>query len=177
MLIIVYYLNIYSSLPLSLSDSCNSGCDCSRADFDPICGSDQIMYYSPCHAGCTQEDSLRDIKVIHFIWFSIVVRVNNDILRIILLENNDEVELYNDRSCLKKSNILLLYTGVFSMSLYNWKWKPHHARSGIKTIWCWKCNLWFYMPSFTIICRIDGLCNVFHIFIYDASIISNASVS
>ncbi|XP_026470716.1 solute carrier organic anion transporter family member 4A1-like [Ctenocephalides felis] len=55
-------LNI-SSLPLSLSDSCNSGCDCSRADFDPICGFDQVMYYSPCHAGCTQEDSHGNIKV------------------------------------------------------------------------------------------------------------------
>jgi len=33
--------------------SCNTNCSCSTNKFDPMCGSDSLMYLSPCHAGCT----------------------------------------------------------------------------------------------------------------------------
>ncbi|PNF24215.1 Solute carrier organic anion transporter family member 4A1 [Cryptotermes secundus] len=52
-----------SSSRYSLDSSCNADCGCSRTQFDPICGLDDVMYYSPCYAGCTQEISLRDTKV------------------------------------------------------------------------------------------------------------------
>lgn len=32
---------------------CNSLCHCSSRDYDPVCGVDQISYFSPCYAGCT----------------------------------------------------------------------------------------------------------------------------
>lgn len=48
---------------LSLEDSCNSGCGCSRSQFNPICGVDGLTYYSPCHAGCNQELLMNDVKV------------------------------------------------------------------------------------------------------------------
>lgn len=47
----------------SLDSACNRKCDCSRRQYDPICGADGVMYYSPCHAGCTNELSMDGAKV------------------------------------------------------------------------------------------------------------------
>lgn len=58
----------HSSTPLhphsfSLESGCNGKCSCSRRAYDPICGVDGVMYYSPCHAGCTKELSMDQSKV------------------------------------------------------------------------------------------------------------------
>lgn len=45
-----YDVNIHGAL--SLNSSCNSNCSCSRDNYNPICGTDNILYYSPCYAGC-----------------------------------------------------------------------------------------------------------------------------
>ncbi|XP_068228926.1 solute carrier organic anion transporter family member 4A1 [Palaemon carinicauda] len=37
----------------NLNASCNSECSCEYVPYDPICGTNNIMYFSPCHAGCT----------------------------------------------------------------------------------------------------------------------------
>ncbi|KAK7869819.1 hypothetical protein R5R35_008040 [Gryllus longicercus] len=47
----------------ALDAPCNAGCGCSPARFDPVCGVDGVMYYSPCHAGCAREATLADLKV------------------------------------------------------------------------------------------------------------------
>ncbi|XP_067410215.1 solute carrier organic anion transporter family member 4A1 [Emydura macquarii macquarii] len=36
----------------NLTAACNTECGCLREIYSPVCGSDDIMYYSPCHAGC-----------------------------------------------------------------------------------------------------------------------------
>ncbi|XP_010785881.1 solute carrier organic anion transporter family member 4A1, partial [Notothenia coriiceps] len=42
-----------SSLEETLTVGCNAGCDCVRELYNPVCGADGVMYYSPCHAGCS----------------------------------------------------------------------------------------------------------------------------
>lgn len=41
-----------SSVDENLTVSCNAGCSCVRELYNPVCGADGVMYYSPCHAGC-----------------------------------------------------------------------------------------------------------------------------
>ncbi|XP_023149195.2 solute carrier organic anion transporter family member 4A1-like [Amphiprion ocellaris] len=41
------------SLDLNLTVGCNANCSCVRELYNPVCGADDMMYYSPCHAGCT----------------------------------------------------------------------------------------------------------------------------
>lgn len=31
---------------------CNVNCSCSLATINPVCGEDNLVYFSPCHAGC-----------------------------------------------------------------------------------------------------------------------------
>uniref|UniRef100_A0A336MXI9 Solute carrier organic anion transporter family member n=1 Tax=Culicoides sonorensis TaxID=179676 RepID=A0A336MXI9_CULSO len=46
-----------------LENQCNNGCGCSKENYEPICGADGVMYYSPCHAGCSKEINLETLKV------------------------------------------------------------------------------------------------------------------
>ncbi|XP_041479869.1 solute carrier organic anion transporter family member 4A1-like isoform X3 [Lytechinus variegatus] len=48
----------YSGKEANLTAGCNADCHCGN-DFQPVCGEDNIMYYSACHAGCmnTVEDT------------------------------------------------------------------------------------------------------------------------
>ncbi|XP_052697071.1 solute carrier organic anion transporter family member 4A1-like isoform X2 [Crassostrea angulata] len=36
-----------------LDANCNKNCGCTTSAFEPICDSNQTVYFSPCHAGCT----------------------------------------------------------------------------------------------------------------------------
>ena len=38
---------------LNKSAPCNSLCHCNSPVYDPVCGIDDLSYFSPCHAGCT----------------------------------------------------------------------------------------------------------------------------
>lgn len=37
----------------NMDASCNVGCGCTMEDYNPVCGRDNVMYYSPCYAGCS----------------------------------------------------------------------------------------------------------------------------
>lgn len=56
-------LDLTTPGPFTLDSECNNMCRCSRANYDPICGVDGIMYFSPCHAGCFKELSMDSSKV------------------------------------------------------------------------------------------------------------------
>ncbi|KAK3087002.1 hypothetical protein FSP39_000238 [Pinctada imbricata] len=42
---------------------CNNDCDCAVDNYMPVCGIDNVMYYSPCHAGCRISDTQKDPEV------------------------------------------------------------------------------------------------------------------
>lgn len=42
-----------SSATNGLLAECQRSCQCQGHPFSPVCGADDIVYYSPCHAGCT----------------------------------------------------------------------------------------------------------------------------
>lgn len=67
------YINLYKTenkyyfdsndMKYELESACNSNCKCSSLNYNPICGKDGVMYYSPCHAGCSDEISLEKTNV------------------------------------------------------------------------------------------------------------------
>lgn len=56
----------FSTLPgsqLNLTAVCNAECGCLQETYSPVCGSNDVMYYSPCHAGCRKvSENLRNGK-------------------------------------------------------------------------------------------------------------------
>ncbi|XP_052791203.1 solute carrier organic anion transporter family member 4A1-like [Mya arenaria] len=45
----------HTSLSLELDAHCNTGCQCSKDVYNPVCGIDGMVYFSPCYAGCAAE--------------------------------------------------------------------------------------------------------------------------
>ncbi|XP_054927014.1 solute carrier organic anion transporter family member 4A1-like isoform X2 [Dermacentor andersoni] len=46
-----------------LERACNIRCNCSGAVYDPVCGTDNLTYYSPCLAGCADVRRVKKTKV------------------------------------------------------------------------------------------------------------------
>ena len=36
----------------SLHPNCTAGCNCTSSVYEPVCGADDVVYFSPCQAGC-----------------------------------------------------------------------------------------------------------------------------
>ncbi|XP_055870859.1 solute carrier organic anion transporter family member 4A1-like [Biomphalaria glabrata] len=45
-----------------LDSSCNQGCGCHEEEYFPMCGRDNVLYFSPCYAGCTGLREFKDSK-------------------------------------------------------------------------------------------------------------------
>ena len=55
-------MQLYFSTSTGYLDTCQGACQCQHEGLSLVCGKDNIVYYSPCHAGCSsQSGSVRQI--------------------------------------------------------------------------------------------------------------------
>ncbi|XP_069748469.1 solute carrier organic anion transporter family member 4C1-like isoform X2 [Narcine bancroftii] len=57
-----YYHN-RTTEKFELEAPCNADCHCNRSIFNPICGIDNVQYFSACYAGCINETTKDNIQV------------------------------------------------------------------------------------------------------------------
>ena len=43
--------------------SCNYDCMCTSSIYEPVCGADDLTYFSPCRAGCMKRPDENDLSV------------------------------------------------------------------------------------------------------------------
>jgi hypothetical protein len=68
---VIFYCFRNHLLP-QLSHSCNNNCSCSTEFYEPLCTTDMIQYFSPCHAGC--HNTMRKGEVNIILWILIIRR-------------------------------------------------------------------------------------------------------
>ncbi|MGH0190153.1 UNVERIFIED_CONTAM: hypothetical protein FKN15_042464 [Acipenser sinensis] len=49
----------------NLSAPCNANYNCDRSHYNPVCGVNNVQYFSPCHAGCKDHVLLSKTEVIY----------------------------------------------------------------------------------------------------------------
>uniref|UniRef100_A0A8C7EH25 Solute carrier organic anion transporter family member n=1 Tax=Nothoprocta perdicaria TaxID=30464 RepID=A0A8C7EH25_NOTPE len=68
----------------NLTAPCNADCRCLRSMYYPVCGRDEVQYFSPCFAGCTAQFSDKNKKTFY----------NCSCIGTLEKENNSEDYLY-----------------------------------------------------------------------------------
>ena len=58
--IIIWYFHRTATFEDDFTQPCNADCNCTTLVYEPICDTDGISYFSPCHGGCTSEILLED---------------------------------------------------------------------------------------------------------------------
>ena len=73
---------------MDVQHTCNQECGCDYVTFDPVCSHDSILYYSPCHAGCSQKYSSDDQTVPYFQFYPQLTQIY-DTMDIVSNNNNN----------------------------------------------------------------------------------------
>lgn len=55
--VVAFLFNSVYDGAINVTATCNADCNCLMELYNPVCGADGLMYYSPCHAGCTEFNS------------------------------------------------------------------------------------------------------------------------
>ena len=74
---VLHYLVLpcYTNYNHSLQSQCNSRCECSTRLFNPVCGTDNMTYFSPCYAGCQGKPIRSDLNTVQITTLSITVQI------------------------------------------------------------------------------------------------------
>ncbi|KAK3092949.1 hypothetical protein FSP39_009291 [Pinctada imbricata] len=51
---------------ISMTSECNKGCGCTTSGYEPVCDHDNVVYFSPCHAGCSNVRNVNGSKVYEY---------------------------------------------------------------------------------------------------------------
>ncbi|XP_077520031.1 solute carrier organic anion transporter family member 4A1-like [Amblyomma americanum] len=96
-----------------LERGCNAHCNCTGVMFDPVCGSDNFTYYSPCIAGCADEKRSKKTKL-----YTQCTCVNGPTLSTPL--DNDTLFYYMAKRdpCSPDCNLVLVYAGAIFIALF-----------------------------------------------------------
>lgn len=108
----LYHDQVQLNQIISLESQCNNHCNCGEFGYNPICGKDNVMYYSSCQAGCTSTYYFEGIQV--YTNCSCIREKNSanpfsfDYLT--LHEFNTSIEIEATRSnCQNSCNLLLIF--------------------------------------------------------------------
>ena len=53
--------------------TCQTTCHCDNSRFFPVCGADDVTYFSPCHAGCSESHGMvGDLRLLTFFFVGCV---------------------------------------------------------------------------------------------------------
>ena len=62
MLVVVLSVHCCRTLTeVNLTAACNVNCGCVPDVFEPVCGADNLIYFSPCYAGCHNTSADRKV--------------------------------------------------------------------------------------------------------------------
>ena len=50
--VVFYAIFSESQESVNLTAACNSNCNCDISSYEPVCHTSDVLYFSPCHAGC-----------------------------------------------------------------------------------------------------------------------------
>jgi len=53
---------------MNLTAACNVDCHCMSDVFEPVCGADNLIYFSPCYAGCHNTSADRKVLDLVYKW-------------------------------------------------------------------------------------------------------------
>lgn len=57
-----------SMLVSNLTSPCNTGCGCPTT-YDPVCGTNGVLYYSACFAGCLETGEINGVEKVYKVLF------------------------------------------------------------------------------------------------------------
>jgi len=63
-LLVLLSVHLCSTLTqVNLTATCNANCHCLSDVFEPVCGADNVVYFSPCYAGCLNTTLDRKVEL------------------------------------------------------------------------------------------------------------------
>jgi len=68
---------------VNLTAACNANCHCVSDVFEPVCGADSIVYFSPCYAGCLNTSADRKVVELIVLVFPFIIYLVEFIVQLI----------------------------------------------------------------------------------------------